>query len=204
MGLYLFLVLKNPAKILTFPKANWWYYPPVYDHDKLCADFLADPSAPFPVTYVSFPSAKDPSWEDRYPGRSTVDVITLTKYDWFKEWDGTQWHKRGDGYEERKAAFTERLLENLFHLEPQLRGKVDHAELSTLSLSTKHFCNYAQGEIYGIEHTPKTGLKNGGSDPNTDQNSIYPADATAGVGGAMMGVFFCVVSVLGKNMIPKL
>ena len=84
----LYIGFKESSQALNLPKANWWYYPPVYDHDKLCADFLADPSAPFPVTYVSFPSAKDPSWNDRYPGRSTVDVITLTKYDWFKEWDG--------------------------------------------------------------------------------------------------------------------
>ncbi len=203
LGLY--IGFKESSQDLNLPKANWWYYPPVYDHDKLCADFLADSSAPFPVTYVSFPSAKDPSWEDRYPGRSTVDVITLTKYDWFKEWDGTKWHKRGDGYEEKKAEFTQRLLENLFYLEPQLRGKVDHAELST-PLSTKHFCNYAQGEIYGIEHTPDR-FEERWLRPKTPIKKLYLTGqdvATAGVGGAMMGGVLCAVSVLRKNMIPQI
>ena len=132
-------------------------------------------------------------------------MITLTKYDWFKEWDGTKWHKRGDGYEEKKAEFTQRLLENLFYLEPQLRGKVDHAELST-PLSTKHFCNYAQGEIYGIEHTPDR-FEERWLKPKTPIKKLYLTGqdvATAGVGGAMMGGVLCAVSVLGKNMIPQI
>ncbi|MBL92070.1 MAG: FAD-dependent oxidoreductase [Myxococcales bacterium] len=199
LGLY--IGFKESSQSLNLPKANWWYYPPVYDHDKLCADFLADPNAPFPVTYVSFPSAKDPSWDDRYPNRSTVDVITLTNYEWFREWEGTKWHKRGEAYEAKKAEFTERLLNNLYKLEPQLKGKVDHAELST-PLSTQQFCNYAQGEIYGIQHTPDR-FEERWLKPKTPIKNLYLSGqdvATAGVGGAMMGGVLCAVSVLGKNM----
>jgi len=36
---------------------------------------------------------------------------------------------------------------------PQVRGKVDVAEVST-PLSTQHFTNYGHGEIYGLAHDP--------------------------------------------------
>ena len=70
-------------------------------------------AAPLPVTYISFPSAKDPDWERRYPGRSTVEVITLSPFEWFAEWQGTRWMKRGDTYEAFKAEYTERRSKRL-------------------------------------------------------------------------------------------
>ena len=203
LGLY--VGFNESGTALNLPKANWWYYPPVYDHDKLCADFLTDPNAPFPVTYVSFPSAKDPSWDARYPNRSTVEVVTLADYSWFASWEGTRWHKRGEEYDAFKQQFTDRLLENLYYLEPQLKGKVDHVELST-PLSTQNFCNYAQGEIYGLQHTPdrfdERWLK-----PQTPIKKLYLTGqdvATAGVGGAMMGGVLCAISILGKNMMTDI
>ena len=53
LGLY--LGFKESSQALNLPKANWWYYPPVYDHDKLCADFLADqPHLFLSLTSLSF------------------------------------------------------------------------------------------------------------------------------------------------------
>jgi all-trans-retinol 13,14-reductase len=40
------------------------------------------------VVYLSFPSAKDPDWSNRYPS-NTIDVITLIPYETFEEWAGT-------------------------------------------------------------------------------------------------------------------
>ena len=90
-------------------------------------------------------------------------------------------------------------------LEPQLRGKVDHAELST-PLSTQQFCHYERGEIYGLQHTParfdERWLK-----PKTPIKNLYLTGqdvATAGVGGAMMGGVLCAVTVLGKNVMNEI
>jgi all-trans-retinol 13,14-reductase len=46
------------------------------------------------------------------------------------------------------------LLEALYEHVPEAKGKVDCHELST-PLSTKHFANYARGEIYGVSFTPE-------------------------------------------------
>ena len=44
------------------------------DHDRSAERFTRDPSAPFPHVFISFPSAKDPDFAARYPGRATVEV----------------------------------------------------------------------------------------------------------------------------------
>ena len=79
-----------------------------------------------------------------FPGRSTVEIITVAPYEWFTQWEDTKWHKRGAEYDDLKAQLTERMLVKLYELEPQLKGKADHIELST-PLSTRHFCNYERG-----------------------------------------------------------
>ena len=71
--LCLYLGFDQPTADLNLSPANWWYYPPEYDHDALIKRFFKDPNADFPVIYASFPSAKDPSWETRFPNRSTVE-----------------------------------------------------------------------------------------------------------------------------------
>ncbi|MEI7894484.1 MAG: NAD(P)/FAD-dependent oxidoreductase, partial [Myxococcales bacterium] len=129
-NLCLYVGMQHTAKELGLAGTNLWIYPGP-DHDDNVAKFLADPQAPFPVVYLSFPSAKDPSFEDRCPGRSTLEMVTLAPYAWFSRWEGSRWKKRGGDYDALKARWTERLLQVLYEHVPTVRGKVDVAELST-------------------------------------------------------------------------
>ena len=199
--LCLYLGFKETDEALQLKPANWWYYPAEFDHDALMKRFFEDPNAEFPVIYASFPSAKDPAWSSRFPGKSTVEIITVTPYEWFASWEGTRWHKRGTDYQEYKDTWAQRMLEKLYELEPQLKGKVDHCELST-PLSTQHFCNYEKGEIYGLSHDPgRFAVK--GLRPQSKIKGLYLTGqdvATAGVGGAMMGGVLCASAILKKNI----
>ena len=38
-----------------------------------------------PLLFISFPSAKDPLWAEKHPGKSTATIVTFANYDWFKE-----------------------------------------------------------------------------------------------------------------------
>ena len=60
----------------------------------------------------------------------------------------------GEDYEIKKEDFAQRLLKHLFNQLPQLKGKVEFYEFST-PLTAKHFSNYKQGALYGIDHNPK-------------------------------------------------
>jgi len=149
----LYIGLKGTTEELQLKTTNQWIYLDE-NHDKNIENFLKDPSGDLPLIYISFPSAKDPSWNDRYPGKSTIEMITLSSYDWFKKWEETSWHKRGDDYEALKEEVSQKFLKTLYKRYPQLKGKVDFYELST-PLSTKHFGHYQRGELYGIDHDEK-------------------------------------------------
>ncbi len=200
----LYIGLDGSPKDLNLPKTNYWIYPDKIDHDTAINNYLNDLDADFPVVYISFPSAKDPDWTNRYPGKSTIDIITLLPYDDFKNWNGTRWMKRGNEYNEQKEKISKRLLEVLYKHIPQAKGKIEHYELST-PLTTKHFINYDEGEIYGLDHTPKR-FRQRFLKPRTPIKNFYLTGqdiVTAGVAAALFSGVITTSAMTGKNIIRK-
>ncbi|WP_108804405.1 NAD(P)/FAD-dependent oxidoreductase [Aquimarina sp. Aq107] len=201
----LYMGFKSSPKELELPKTNFWIYPNDGDHDTCVDRYLKDETAPFPVVYVSFPSAKDPDWSNRYPGRSTIDIITLVPYETVSQWKDTRWMKRGEDYETWKEQISQRLMKELFKQLPHLEGQVDHYELST-PLSTQHFVNYKNGEIYGIDHTPDR-FRQKFLQPRTPIKGLYLTGqdiVTAGVGGALFAGVVTASAVTGINFKNKI
>lgn len=197
----LYVGLRSSAAELGLARTNLWIYPD-YDHDANVRRYLADQEAPLPVTYLSFPSAKDPDWNRRYPGRATIEAVGLAPYEWFAPWQEARWRRRGGEYEARKRRLRERLLENLEHHVPQVRGRIDVQELST-PLSTRHFCNYQRGEIYGIDHTPDRFRLNW-LRPHTPVPGLFLTGqdiVTDGVGGALMAGVLTASALLRRNVL---
>lgn len=182
----LYIGLKHNLRDLGIGNTNYWVYPH-NDHDRGVKEYLEDPSKPFPVTYISFPSLKDPEWDERYPGKSTIEMITLAPYEWFEKWEDERWKHRGEDYEAYKEELSQRLLKELYKQFPQLEGKIDYYELST-PLSTKHFVHYDKGEIYGLDHTPER-FRMQELRPKTPIKNYYLTGqdiVTVGIGGALM------------------
>jgi all-trans-retinol 13,14-reductase len=201
----LYIGLKGNAKELKLPKNNLWIYPESTDHDQSVKDYLENQDAEFPLVYVSFPSAKDPSWDSRYPGKSTIDVITLLPYESFVKWEGTSWKKRGEEYEKFKEKISKRLLEHLFRQLPHLRDNVDHYELSS-PLSTKNFVNYDKGELYGLDHTPER-FSQKFLRPKTRVKGLYLTGqdiVSAGIGGALFSGLITATAITGINFMKKI
>jgi all-trans-retinol 13,14-reductase len=201
----LYIGLKKSQKELQLPRSNFWIYPS-YDHDQNVREYLIDPdNKPFPVVYISFPSAKDPDWENRFPGTSTIEIISLAPYDWFKKWEDTRWGKRGEDYEAMKENWSKRLLENLYQQIPHLRGQIAYYELST-PLSTKNFTGYQSGEIYGLEHSPER-FRNEYLTPHTPFKNLYLTGqdiVSCGIGGALMGGLITSSAILKRNLIKTI
>jgi all-trans-retinol 13,14-reductase len=154
---------------------------------------------------MSFPSAKDPDFARRHPGKSTVEVITLVPYEWFAKWEGSRWQHRNEEYEALKAKLTGRLMEVLEKHVPAVRGRVEHAELST-PLTTRHFANYAQGEIYGVSARPERyELRELGA--RTPVKGLYLTGqdvVSLGVAGALFGGVISASVALGRNLMGKM
>jgi all-trans-retinol 13,14-reductase len=201
----LYIGLKGNPDELNLPKANYWIYPEKGTHDENVADFLENIEEKFPVVYISFPAAKDPDWSNRYPGKSTIDIITLLPYELVAPFENTKWKKRGEEYDTLKEKLSQRLLKALYKYEPQLKGKVDYYELST-PLTTKHFVNYEKGEIYGLDHSPDR-FKQKFLRPHTPIKNFYLTGqdiVSAGVGAALFAGLITASAMTKKNLLDKI
>lgn len=201
LGVY--IGLKATAAELGLPRTNFWIYPN-NDYDGTLAKFEADPTGPFPAVYLSFPSAKDPDFERRHPGRATIEIVAPAPYGIFAPWADRTWGKRGDDYEALKQSYGERLLEHLYAKVPQVRGRIDYWEVST-PLSMQWFCGWERGELYGLDHDPSR-LQQSWLRPRTRVPGLWLTGQdimSCGVTGAMMGGVAAATAVAGmRRMAP--
>ena len=199
----LYLGFNGTAEELGLPRANLWVYPGD-DQDAAWRAAEEDAEAPLPVVFISFPSAKDPTFQERCPGRATVELVTFAPYRHFARWEDGAWRRRGPDYDALKARYSERLLDVLDRHLPHLRGRIDFSELST-PLSTRHFTAYERGEIYGLDHSPARFAQRH-LRPRTPVRGLYLCGqdvVTCGVAGAMAGGVLSASAILGRNLIRK-
>ena len=193
----LYLGLKSDLADLKVPSSNLWIYQDE-NHDKVLKSLDGEYSGKFPLVYISFPSAKDPTWSERYPGKSTIEMVVPAPFHWFKKWQDKPWQKRGHDYQDLKSDMTQKLLEILFEKLPQLRDKIHYTELST-PLSTRHFSNYQGGEIYGLVHTPNRFSQSWLRADTPIRNLFLTGQdiVTCGIGGALTAGALSALRILG-------
>jgi all-trans-retinol 13,14-reductase len=198
--LSLYVGLSKSDIELGLSGTNLWIYPS-FDHDANVERFTRNIDAPFPGVYLSFPSAKDPDFQRRYPGKSSVEAIAMLPYAAFAPWGETRWKRRGDEYDTLKRRLSARLRAELEHQVPSVVGNIAHTELST-PVTTRHFMNYDRGEIYGMAATPERfGVRGLGA--RTPIRGLYLTGqdaASLGVVGAMYGGVISASAALRKNL----
>ena len=161
-----------------------------------------------PSLFISFPSTKDPTWEERFPGRTTCAVIALAPYEWFESWEDEKMGHHSAEYHDFKNALCNKIWAQVLEMFPQLDGKVECFEIGT-PLTNKHFISSPRGEIYGCDHnrdrfspmtaallraeTPVPGLYLTGQD-------IY----TCGFTGAMQGGLMTSMVLLKRDLFKDL
>ena len=196
--------LEKTAEELNLPKANIWVYPGP-DHDASLRQFETDPAAPLPLVFISFPSAKDPDFERRHPGRATIEVTTFAPYERFSRWQDQPAGRRDEAYVEMKEGLSDRLLETLYRHVPQVKGKVAFHDLST-PLTTRWFCNYEHGEVYGLNHGPER-FRQRALKPKTPIKGLWLTGqdvCTAGIAGALLGGVLSASAILGRNLLKTI
>lgn len=199
----LYAGFKGSAQELGLKSTNLWIYPNG-NHEVNFDNYMANKDQELPVVYISFPSTKDPLWDERCPGKSTVEIVSLTHMDRFENWQGTTWNERGEDYLKYKEEISQQLLSKLFEKEPQLREALDFYELST-PLSTQFYQLNQDGEIYGLDHTVDR-FKKHFLHPQTPIKNLYLTGAdvmTAGVGGALMGGVMTTMNMVGFKQASK-
>lgn len=199
--LALYIGLSASDEELGLKGTNLWIYPS-YDHDGNVERFARNMEEPFPGVYISFPSAKDPSFKHRHPGKSTIDALAMAPYAPFAKWSDSRWKHRGDEYEAVKQQLAARLRAEVERQVPSAVGHIDVAELST-PVTTRHFANYESGEIYGISASPeKYVFRELGA--RTPVKGLYLTGqdvASLGIVGALYGGAISASVALGKNLV---
>jgi all-trans-retinol 13,14-reductase len=197
----LFLGLSQSDAALGLHGTNLWIYPS-FDHDANVERFAKDMDAPFPAIYISFPSSKDPDFQRRHPGKSTVEAITMLPYAAFERWGEARWKRRGDEYDALKEQLSMRLLAEVERQAPSVVGNIAYRESAT-PVTTRHFTNYSHGEIYGIAATPERFLtrKLGARTPIRGLYLTGQDAASTGVMGAMFGGVVSASAATGKNLL---
>lgn len=201
--LCLYLGLSGTDAELNLPKMNYWLHDS-YDLNGSFERYKKEPSGIPPFAYISFPSAKDSTWQTNHPGTATIQVVGMAPYEWFLKWENSSWRKRGEDYESYKAELRDHLLKKLYTAFPQVKERVKHVEVST-PLSTKHFSSYTRGEIYGLEHSPER-FRLKWLRAHTPVKNLYLTGQdviTVGVGGALFSGVVTASTLLKKNLYSK-
>ena len=135
---------EKSAKDLKLKNTNLWIYPG-YDHDLSVKNYLDNPESEFPLVYVSFPSAKDDTWDEKHPNSTTIEAIIPSRMSWYSKWEDMEWKKRGEEYEAHKARLSKTILDVIVKHVPNIKDSIDYQELST-PLTVRDLANYSRGE----------------------------------------------------------
>jgi all-trans-retinol 13,14-reductase len=153
-GLSVYVGLNGTAKELNLEGKHYWAMwtrTGQEDLDDIVLRYLDRPreeitSGPIPLLFISFPSAKDPLWEEKHPGKSTATIVTFANYEWFREWENERVMHRGRDYDEMKKAIGELIWNQTVALFPQLKDKVEYFDVGT-PITNKYYLAANGGEM---------------------------------------------------------
>ncbi|XP_059144383.1 all-trans-retinol 13,14-reductase-like [Physella acuta] len=207
-----FIGVEGSPSELKLPAGNTWVYN-TDDINKTMSEFLnlkADEmeDVQIPFGYISFPSAKDTEWEKKHPGKSSVLVITLANWDWFKEWKDEKLRHRGDRYEGIKDIIGRQLWQQCVDLFPQLDGKKVYMEVGT-PVTNQYYLAAPQGEMYGLAQGKARFTADVASKlrPDTDIPGLFLTGQdtmTCGFTSALTMGLVCASQILNRNLYSDL
>ncbi|KAL7505983.1 hypothetical protein ACHAXN_003347 [Cyclotella atomus] len=186
----MFVGIKDPDASLDLPRQNYWIYES-WDHDSNVDKFKQDNTKPA-AYFISFSSAKDPSYSSRNPGKQVALVIGPGSFDDVAVYEGKRVKHRGDEYNALKKKWEKVFMNVLLKEFPELEDRIDYIEFGT-ALSNDFYLGTFRGAVYGLAHTPERFMQQW-LQPKTPIANLYLTGqdvCSCGVGGALIGGYLC-------------
>ena len=161
-----------------------------------------------PVIFISFPSTKDPSREERYPGKTTCVVFALVPFKWFEEWGNYSNLKDREGYRNLKEVLGRKLWSQVLEIYPQLEDKLELFNVAT-PLTYNFYIASPKGEICGCDHNKKrfSSITAAMMRPETPIPGLYLTGQdifTCGFSGAILSGLMTSTAILKRNLLGDL
>ncbi|XP_073350198.1 all-trans-retinol 13,14-reductase [Pagrus major] len=207
-GLSIFVGLNGTKEELGLGANNYYIFTE-NNFDDLVEKYMKgkreDSAKTVPLLFVGSPSAKDPTWEERSPGKSTMSLVSFASYEWFEEWKDDKVSNRGAEYKELKQAFIDNILEAVMDVFPKVtRDKIEFIDAGT-PITNTHYIGAPKGEIYGADH----GIARFSPElhatvrPQTPLKNLYLTGQDVflcGFAGALAGALTCGSVLLNRNL----
>ena len=147
-ALSLFMAADIDADALGLDSGNYWI---LIDPDVSATYRQAEHSdltatGPFPGGFLTVTTKKDPS--KMHAGLHSMEAFTFVSWDAFQRWHDSRFGDRPEDYEAFKQHLTDRMLETLEFVIPNLRDHLKLCELGT-PLTNDFYVAAHRGNLYG-------------------------------------------------------
>lgn len=209
--LSVFICLRGTKEDLGLRSTNYYVYFDT-DMDKAMERYTSMPREKavghIPLFFIASPSAKDPTWEERFPDRSTMIVLLPAAFEWFEEWQEEPKGKRGIDYKTLKDSFVEACMLVVMRLFPQLEGKVESVTGGS-PLTSQFYLAAPRGATYGADHDlgrlhPRAMASIRAQSPIPNLYLTGQDIFTCGLLGALQGALLCSSAILKRNLYSDL
>ncbi|KAG5280090.1 hypothetical protein AALO_G00084830 [Alosa alosa] len=206
-GLSIFLGINGTKEELGLKADNYWIFTE-NNLDELCTEYLEgkreESAKHIPLLFVASPSAKDPTWEERSPGKSTLSLVSFAKYEWFEEWKDDKVTNRSPDYKELKETFIQTVVDVVVQIYPKIKDRIEYVDAGT-PITNQYYIGAPKGEIYGADHgmarfSPEL---NATIRPQTPLKNLYLTGQDVflcGFAGALAGALTCGSTLLNRNL----
>jgi all-trans-retinol 13,14-reductase len=182
----MFVGLEGIPDTIEIPRRNYWMFP-TWNHNENMKEFIKD-NDKMPAVFISFSSAKDPTYQDHHPGKHVALVIAPSLYETVAKYAKGRVKHRGDEYEQVKEKMKSILMDHFETQFPHLKQYVTYLDIGT-AVTNDYYLGTNKGAVYGMSHTPER-FKAPEIGPYTPIKNLYLTGqdvATSGICGALVG-----------------
>ncbi|CAG9534559.1 unnamed protein product [Cercopithifilaria johnstoni] len=216
-GFQAYIGLSGTQSNFQLPSNNFFWYknnnPYEFDHYLSLSFSEAIEYGCPPQIFISFPSAKDPTWDERNPGTSTCQLISLANPAWFEEFKDTSRKKfikrlNGSKYTELKHLIGELIVSQFLTLFPNLKSHITYVNFST-PLTQQYYMQNVHGEYYSLtQQLDRFKLKFWSElRCKTDLPGLYLSGQDVlfcGIASVLYSALLTAGNILGRNLLQDL